>query len=191
MFTTCEWILSSSLQSSCKVWQRTSRWAQWLTQSWFQGKGRKSLRSWRWSQTRSSLGIAQTLRKGHELKRIKKTMSPKTAESPKKRLTTAISLSNALYFEPSWIAFCQMSLPNIIHHLFLNTGGKDLIRGHGVKGVFIPQGTLQATNVILFTVHRSIGCFHCGLQLQSSRWGVKATKRTQIEVSRVTLPEKY
>ena len=189
--TTCEWILSSFLQSSCKVWQRTSRRAQWLTQSWFQGKGRKNLRSWRWSHTRSSLGIAQTLLNINEPNCFKKRTHQRLLSRQRKDWQRQYpSQMRCTLSHPKQHFVIWSIITSIIYHLFLNTGGKDLIRGHGLKGVFVPQGTLQATYVIGYTAHRSIGCFHCGFQLQSSRWGVKATKRTQVEVAWVTLPEK-
>ena len=75
------------------------------------GKDRKTLRSWRWSRTRSSWGSAQTLQRKMAVHRlvfyelVKETGKPSTDVLPKKRLTTATSLSYALY-SLSWKMVC-------------------------------------------------------------------------------------
>ena len=44
-----------------RVLWRTSKWSQWLRQNWFQDRAHTHRRCWRWSRTRSSWQISQTL----------------------------------------------------------------------------------------------------------------------------------
>ena len=55
------YLLNCQTKSFYKVWWRTSRQSRWLRQSWSQGRDHRSHQSWRWSRTRSSLVISQTL----------------------------------------------------------------------------------------------------------------------------------
>ena len=55
------YICKFQIKSFWKAWLKTSRQSQWLRQSWPQGRGRRSRRSWRWSRARSSSGISRTL----------------------------------------------------------------------------------------------------------------------------------
>ena len=84
-----------------------------------------------------------------------------------------------------------MGYDSFLGNLYLRKGGKDLIGGHGVIRVFFPHRTLQAFYVWGADSFDSISCFHCGLQLQRRRGGVKATKRTQVQVARVALSEEF
>ena len=84
-----------------------------------------------------------------------------------------------------------MDYDSFLGNLYLSNGGKDLIVGHSVR-VYFPHRTLQAFYVSGADSIASISCFHCGLQLQSiRRGGVKATKRTQVQVARVALSEEF
>ena len=111
---------------------------------------------------------------------------PNTVESGKKRLTTAMSLSYALYSGSSWEVnrfSTKEKWPNLCQ------GGEDLIRGHGLKRVFFPHRTWQVLNVA--NTFAPIAFLKCGLQLQGSRGGVNPTKWTQVQITRVASPEKW
>ena len=84
-----------------------------------------------------------------------------------------------------------MDYDSFLGNLYLRKGGKDLIGGYGVIRVFFPHRTLQSFYVWAADSFASISCFHCGLQLQSRRGGVKATKRTQVQVARVAPPDEF
>ena len=85
-----------------------------------------------------------------------------------------------------------MGNDSFLGNLYLRKGGKDLIGGHGGIRVFFPHRTLQAFYVWGADSFASISSFHGGLQLQSiRRGGVKATKRTQVQVARVALSEEF
>ena len=84
-----------------------------------------------------------------------------------------------------------MGYDSFLGNLYLRKGGKDLIGGHGVIRILFPHWTLQAFHVWGADSFASISCFHCWLQLQSRRGGVKATKRTQVQVARVALSDEF
>ena len=63
-----------------RVLLRTSKWSQWLRQSWFQDRAHTHRRCWRWSQTRSSWQSAQTLNSRKKSKHLKSHLLPHVSD---------------------------------------------------------------------------------------------------------------
>ena len=104
-----------------------------------------------------------------------------------------LSRKRCIHYLGKWFAGRDnwLGYDSFLGNLYLRKGGKDLIGGHGVIRVFFPHRTLQSFYVWAADSFASISCFHCGLQLQSRRGGVKATKRTQVQVARVAPPDEF